>query len=194
MEKQNADVEGPFMRPGQDIIMTNYIALEGTARAAKEKEALLKKTLPQVLLNTAKSFMDYLKDSPEAAVARRHGEIAMQEVREGGIFAALWHMAETYKVGLTVYLKKIQVRQETIEICEVLDLNPYELLSGGCMLLAADNGNDIICELEGEGRKAAFIGKITDSNDRVILNGENCRYLNRPEPDEIRKLKRSDLL
>ena len=176
------------MKPGQDMIVTGYIGLEGTVLAAEKLEERLRKTLPQDLLDTARSFREYLKASPEAAVARRHGEIAMQEVRNGGIFAALWQMAEQYKVGMTVYLKKIPVRQETIEICEVLEWNPYELLSGGCTIMAVDNSNDVIPELLDQGIPAAFIGKVTDSNDRVILNGENVRYLNRPEPDEIEKL------
>ena len=178
------------MKPGQDIVVTGFIGLEGTVRAVEREEARLGKTLPQDLLDTAKSFREYLKASPEAAVARRHGEIAMQEVRNGGIFAALWNMAEEYRAGLTVYLKKIPVRQETIEICEALELNPYELLSGGCMLLAVNNSNDVIPELLDMGRPAAFIGKVTDSNDRIVLNGENVRYLNKPEPDEAEKLDR----
>ena len=161
---------------------------EGTVLAVEKLEARLKKTLPQDLLDTARSFREYLKASPEAAVARQHGEIAMQEVRNGGIFAALWELAEAHKIGMTVYLKKIPVRQETIEICEVLEWNPYELLSGGCTILVTDNSNDVIPELLDQGIPAAFIGKVTDSNDRVILNGENVRYLNRPEPDEIEKL------
>ena len=33
-------------------------------------------------------------------------------------------------VGLEIDLKKIPIRQETIEICEFFDLNPYKLLSG----------------------------------------------------------------
>ena len=176
------------MKPGQDMIVTGYIGLEGTVLAVEKLEARLKKTLPQDLLDTARSFREYLKASPEAAVARQHGEIAMQEVRNGGIFAALWELAEAYKIGMTVYLKKIPVRQETIEICEVLEWNPYELLSGGCTILVADNSNDVIPELLDQGIPAVFIGKVTDSNDRVILNGENVRYLNRPEPDEIEKL------
>ncbi len=178
------------MKPGQDIVVTGYIGLEGTVRAVFAEETKLRKTLPQDLLDTARSFREYLKASPEAAVARRHGEIAMQEVRNGGIFAALWNMAEEYRVGLTVYLKKIPVRQETIEICEALELNPYELLSGGCMLLAVDNSNDVIPGLLEAGCPAAFIGKVTDKSDRIVLNGEHIRYLNKPEPDEIEKLNR----
>ncbi|MCD2493149.1 hypothetical protein LQE92_11025 [Lacrimispora sp. NSJ-141] len=189
MEKKRIGMNaGPRMKPGQDIVITNYIALEGTVRAAEMEQPLLSRTLPWDLLETAKSFFEYLKDSPEAAVAGRHGETAMQEVREGGILTALWQMAERCKVGMTVHLRKIPLRQETIEICEVLDLNPYGLLSGGCMLMAADHGNDLVCELEAAGRVPAIIGKVTDSNDRIILNGGNCRYLNRPEPDEIEKL------
>lgn len=187
MEK-NHGKEGkePYMKPGQDIVMVGYIALQGTVMAAEKKEAVLLKTLPQDLLDTARGFTKYLE--LESVLDEYCDVIAMQQVEEGGVFAALWNMAEQYQVGLTVYLKKIPVRQETIEICEVLDLNPYELLSGGCVLLAADNGNDVICKLEGKGIPVVFIGKVTDSNDRIILNGENCRYINRPEPDEVRKL------
>ncbi|MCI8464691.1 MAG: hypothetical protein HFI63_02345 [Lachnospiraceae bacterium] len=181
------------MKPGQDLVIGGFIGLEGTIYAARQLEGRLRKTLPQDLLDAAKDFRNYLKRSPEAAVARRHGEIAMQEVREGGIFAALWDMAEQYQTGFTIFLRKIPVRQETIEICEALELNPYGLLSGGCALLAADNGNDLLWELEEEGICGAVIGKATDSNDRLILNGGKRRYLNRPEPDEIEKLKKAEI-
>lgn len=54
----------------------------------------------------------------EAAVAARSGVSAMHDITEGGIFGALWEMAEASGVGLEIDLKKIPVRQETIEICE----------------------------------------------------------------------------
>jgi hydrogenase expression/formation protein HypE len=38
-------------------------------------------------------------------------------------------MAEASGVGLEIDLKKIPVRQETIEICEFFGINPYELIS-----------------------------------------------------------------
>ena len=114
----------------------------------------------------------------------------MEAVEKGGILAALWDMAERYQAGLAVYLRRIPIRQETVEICEALDLNPYELLSGGCALFAADNGNDVLFQLEEAGICGAVIGKVTGGRDRLILNGEVRSYLNRPAPDEIEKLKK----
>lgn len=111
----------------------------------------------------------------------------MHFVEDGGVFAALWRISEDYKTGLTIHLKRIPVKQETIEICEIYDVNPYQLLSGGCVLYTADNGNNLVDFFESQGMKAVVIGSITDSNDRIILNGEGIRYINRPEPDEIYK-------
>ena len=57
------------------------------------------------------------------------GASALCAMGEGGILRALWKMAEASRVGLRADLRKIPVRQETIEICERFDLNPYKLLS-----------------------------------------------------------------
>ena len=59
------------------------------------------------------------------------GVSAMHDVTEGGVFGALWEMAEASGVGLEIDLKKIPIRQETIEICEFFNLNPYQLISSG---------------------------------------------------------------
>ena len=59
----------------------------------------------------------------------------VREAGEGGIFAALWNMAEACNAGFTVDMKKLPILQETIEVCEALELNPYEIASGGCAVL-----------------------------------------------------------
>ena len=55
-----------------------------------------------------------------------------------------------------------------------------------------DNGNDVILALEQQGIRGTFAGKVTDSHDKVIRNGDSCRYLNRPGRDEIWKLEKGD--
>ena len=55
------------------------------------------------------------------------------------------------KVGLEVDLQKIQLRQETVEICEYFNLNPYMLISSGCMLIVTDNANLLVDRLNEEG-------------------------------------------
>ena len=178
------------MKPGQDLVVGGCIGLEGTVYAAEREKVRLGRMLPQDLLRTALGFRKELERWPEGAVRAEEGRVFVEAVEKGGILAALWDMAERYQAGLAVYLRRIPIRQETVEICEALDLNPYELLSGGCALFAADNGNDVLFQLEEAGICGAVIGKVTGGRDRLILNGEVRSYLNRPAPDEIEKLKK----
>ncbi len=172
-------------KPGQDLIMTKWIGLEGTVALVGEKLTQLQTRYPLQLLEQAADFEKYLSVIPEAATAIKSGATAMHVVREGGVFGALWELAQRSGVGLVVDLKRIPVKQETIEVCEFFDINPYELLSGGSLLIAADNGMDVVAALEQQGIAAAIIGKMNDSNDRVVINGEEKRFLEPAKNDEF---------
>ena len=171
--------------PGQDIVLSKWIGLEGTAMLADRGRDKLLARYPAHLVDAAKEFDRYLSIIPEAATAVKSGVCAMHDASEGGIFAALWELAEGAGVGLTIDMKKLPIRQETVEVCEELNVNPYELLSGGCLVMTAQDGNGLVAALEAEGIPATVVGKITDSNDRLILNGDEVRYMDRPGQDAI---------
>ncbi len=175
-------------KPGQDLVVTKWIGLEGTAILADRWEERLSRSLPSRMIETGKGMLEYLSVLPEARVAADFGAGAMHDVTEGGIFGALWELAEASGTGLNVDLKKLPVRQETIEICEVLGVNPYQLLSGGSLLIAADHGSALVQELSAKGIPAAVVGVLTAGNDRVVVNGEDVRYLEPPGRDEIYKV------
>ena len=140
---------------------------------------------PEYLIDEAASFDKYLSVIPEAATAMKSGVCVMHDASEGGIMATLWELAESSGVGLHIDLKKLPIRQETVEVCEFCDVNPYELLSGGCLVMTAEDGNALVRALEEQNIPAVVVGKITDSNDRIIVNGEEKRYLDKPKTDEI---------
>ena len=173
---------------GDDIIVTKWIGLEGTSIIAKEKEQELLNRYPAQLVEEAKNFDKYLSVLPEAASAVKSGVSAMHDVTEGGIFGALWEMAEASGVGLEIDLKKIPVKQETIEVCEFFGINPYELISSGSMLMAAPDGNTLVRELEKQGIHAAVVGKAVAGNDRVLMNDDETRFLEPPKTDELYKV------
>ena len=175
-------------RSGMDIVVTKWIGLEGTTIFAKEKEAELKEHFPASFVDTAKAFDQYLSVVPEAAVAVKSGVAAMHDVTEGGLFGALWEMAEASGVGLEIDLKKIPIRQETVEICEYFDVNPYGLISSGMMLMAAEDGNTLVHALKEADIPATVIGKATEGNDRVIVRDEERRFLEPPKTDELYKV------
>lgn len=175
-------------KPGDDVVITKWIGLEGTSIIAKAKEQELTKKFPSRMIYEAKNFDKFLSVIPEAATAVKSGVTAMHDVTEGGVFGGLWELAESSGVGLTIDLRKIPVKQETIEISNFFDINPYELISGGSMLMTSKDGNRLVLDLKEAGIEAAVIGKCTDNNDRVLLNGEMKRFLEPPKTDELLKV------
>ena len=172
---------------GQDIIITKWIGLEGTADlAARNREKLLER-YPAYLVEEAAAFDRYYSILPEAATAVKSGGCTMHDISEGGVFAALWEMAEGAGVGLTIDMKKLPLRQETVEVCELCNVNPYELRSGGSLIIASPEGTAVVEALAAEGIPAVIVGRFTDSNERLILNEDEVRYMDRPQRDEIYK-------
>ena len=97
----------------------------------RKEEELLKKFAPS-FVETAKNFDQYLSVIPEAKIAREWSISAMHDITEGGVFGALWEMGSGSGVGLDIDLKKIPIRQETVEVCEALGLTPpdgYEAIA-----------------------------------------------------------------
>ena len=79
----------------------------------------------------------------------------MQDLSEGGIFGALWEMADGAGIGLDVALKRIPIQQETVEICEFFGVNPYQMLSTGALLIAAADGEGLVQKMALEGIPSA---------------------------------------
>ena len=68
----------------------------------------------------------YLSVLSEAAVAVRSGVSAMHDVTEGGIFGALWEMAEASGVGLEIDLKRfpfVRKQSKSVNFSESIHMN-----------------------------------------------------------------------
>jgi len=186
--KRSEIIKTAGAKPGQEIVMTKWVGLEGTAIIAAAREAELLSKYTTSFIDGAKKLIDYISVVPESKVARAVGVTSMHDVTEGGIFGALWEIGAASKVGLEVDLKKILLKQETVEICEFYDLNPFMLISSGCMLIVTDKANQLVEKLKAEGITSAVIGRITKGNDRIIINDEERRYLEPPKSDELYKV------
>ena len=175
-------------RAGQDIVYAGWAGLEGMLRIIGEKEAELRERFTPAFIGQMKAYDSELCGLSKIAVADAMGVSVIRQVSRGGILASLWDLAKDTELGLNLDLKKIAVRQETIEVCEYFRLNPYQLASGGSFLMLAENGEALADALNQKGIQAAVIGQLTDSNDKIIHNGEDMRYIDRPAPDELMKV------
>lgn len=175
------------LKPSDELVMTKWAGLEGTAILANDKEQELAKRYSKDLIEKGKELIQCISVIKDAKIAKKVGVSAMHDITEGGVFGALWEMASSSNVGLIVDLKKIPLKQETVEICEFFDLNPYMLMSSGCLLIATQKGNEMVDTLKREGIPAAVIGRVTAGNERIVLNEDEKRYLEPPKTDELYK-------
>ncbi|MCR5556393.1 MAG: hydrogenase maturation factor [Butyrivibrio sp.] len=175
-------------KAGQELVITKWVALEGTAMLAAEKFSELTGKYPVPFIDNAREFKDYLDVAQEMEIAMKTGVSACHDLSNGGVFAGLWEFGSRAGTGLKVDLKKIPLRQETVEICEFFEINPYQLLSGGALLMATDNGEKLVSALEEEGIPAAIIGTLEEGKDRILINGDETRFLDLPQADEIHKV------
>ena len=108
--------------------------------------------------------------------------ILCREIAEGGIEAALWELAKEHNLGLRAELRDIPIRQETVEVFNTLDLDPYRLASYGSWLCFADNGAEVLSELRRQGyTEATVIGYTTKDNKRLLYYSGVERYILPPE-------------
>ena len=83
----------------------------------------------------------------------------------------------------------IKERITGIEICEYFDLNPYQLMSTGAMLIASDQGQELVRELQTNGIQAAVIGRTSDSREKLIYRQGKAANLEITRNDEFYKIK-----
>ena len=169
------------VKPGQDIVMTKAAGLEGTALLAEEHEEEFLRRFTPMYIDRAKAFIDDISIVKEAEIAVRFGVSAMHDMSECGVFGALWELGEAAGCGLRVDLRKINIRQETIELTNHLNINPYLMPSSGSLLMVTDDGMGLVSRLEEEGIAAYIIGRITEDNDRVIINDDEKRFIEPPK-------------
>ena len=91
-------------------------------------------------------------------------------------------------LGIDVDFNKIPVCQEIIEVCEMFDINPYELESGGCLLMTFGKEYDIVRILEDNDIPVSIIGYMQEGNDKIIRNMDEIRFLDMPKCDEVYKI------
>ena len=165
------------------------VALKGTSVIAKnKKDKLAERFSAGFIQNCISLWSDYGAGSIIWKTAQEAGASALYAMGEGGFLSALWKMAEASEVGLEADFRKVPIRQETIEVCEIFDLNPYKLQADGAVLIGIRGGEALVQRLRNEGFMAEIIGQTNSGNDRLLYSGGSARYLERPAEDELYRI------
>ncbi len=160
-------VSGKNIRPGDRVLMTKGIAIEGTALLARESAAALaERSVPAEMIVRAEKMLyepgiSIVADARALCAAVRPR--LMHDPTEGGVATALQELAAAANATLRVDLAAVHVYDETRAICDALALDPLGLLASGALLA-------IVSESDAE--QLASSRSASDTNWRAIATVE----------------------
>jgi hydrogenase maturation factor len=180
-------------QPGDALILTKGIAVEGTALLAREMNHRPIKAVSPPHLHRAVQFLHDpgISVVRDAMIITSAGEVhAMHDPTEGGIATGIYELTEAAGVGATLDEAALPIYPETRMLCEAYNLNPLGLLASGSLLaaVAPQDAAEIIQHLQAADIKATVIGEIRETPGVVLLSNIGERPLPEFERDEIARL------
>ena len=192
--EKSALIRKESQRPGDLVILTRGIAIEGTAILAQAKGAELQKKVGRSLVSRARRWLidPGISVLRSARLAVRSGEIhALHDPTEGGLLSGLDEVARAGGVGLRIWKEKILVLPETQAFSRALGFDPLALIASGALLVVATPASAprLLRAYDRQGIPAAIIGEIRPRKEGImVVEKGRATPLCVPTRDEIARL------
>lgn len=171
-------------KPGDDIIVTKKLAMEGTSIIINDYREQVLDSLNVEEMREGKGYTEQLSVVKEGVIAGKCGVNSMHDITEGGVLGALWEVAEAAGVGFKVYEDKMPLSEVTRKVCSIFKIDPLRFISSGSMLITTKDGRALVEILEKEGIASTIIGNITESKG-ILVRGDREEEVSPPERDEL---------
>jgi len=163
-------------KAGDVLLLTKGVPIEATAILAREfsirltqgesQNGLKPEEIAQALDFLFHPGISVLQD---ARVALKAGEVhAMHDPTEGGIYTAIWELAQASGHDLWFNPEAVPVPELSAKICQVLGVDPLAAIASGALLLAVPLGSvkSICSALMEAGIPCATIGKVLEPSQK----------------------------
>jgi len=175
---------------GDKLILTRSLGIEGTAILATDKHDQLAKKIEESTLKRAKDFFNNISVVKEALLAFQTGHVtAMHDPTEGGVAGGIHELADASNVGFRICEEKVQIAEETTEICKFFQIDPLQLIASGSLLISVEEpyADQVVAILEKDNIAASVIGELLLSpKKRLIVRKNNVvESLVRPLSDHL---------
>ena len=187
-----------------EILQIGYVGLGGTLEILKQnEERLLTRFSPGYLrpiYGYEKELL--LEEFKWKQICQMIGNSGIiHPIHDGGILTALWEIADLWSerrredgqmgdaaiVGLETSFTRMPIKQETIELCEFGGFHPYEMSDYGGALVLTGSCSEVMELLRLHELCVQVIGHTTNRKERVILQGNEKRFLERPRRRQYEK-------
>jgi hydrogenase maturation factor len=155
--------------PGDRLLLSKGVPIEATALLAREFPERLRQAggLSEAEIQQAQAFLYYpgISIAREAMLATQAGVVhAMHDPTEGGLYTALWELAEACGHSLLADPARVPVPELSARICRILGLDPLAAIASGALLMAVPAGeaHKICAALQSAGIRCAEIGRILE--------------------------------
>lgn len=155
-------------RPGEAVLVTKAVGLEGSAILANEYAQELQGVAAETL-REASQYLEEVSVVKEALAARDAGASAMHDITEGGLFGAVAELAHASGLGLYIKESLVPVRSGTRTICDRLGLDPLGLISSGSLLVITPHPEEVIEAVSAIGSTAAVVGHVMESGQASFV-------------------------
>lgn len=178
--------------------MTGYAGLDGSRKIYQHKEYRRK-----LLMKYSECFFGVFETMREngSVLPPSEADLSYEKLflkkreeglscsgEDGGVLAALWRLLKEKRSGGYYSLRAIPVLQQTIEICELLELNPYRLDAPSARVWVTDEPGEILSAAAGAGVPFAVIGYTAGGVGIWRTDSEVPSSLRRPEKNELSAL------
>ncbi len=162
--------------PGDDLFLTKWMGLEGTALIAREVGHTLLASIGGDVVERAA----FLLSDPGISVSRdaeivldTGGVTALHDPTEGGVATAIHELAAASGCGAHIVEHTLPILPQTTVICEHLGLNPLGLISSGALLVASspEARSDIEIAAARNHLPIARIGHLAEQRQGVTMIG-----------------------
>jgi len=159
------------IRPGDSVLLTKAVAVEGTAIIAREfKDKLKDLDMSETEIEKCSGFLSDISILKEAQIAARSAGIsAMHDVTEGGLATALMELSVAGHHKIRIDMDSIPVFPETKKICRMLDIDPLGLIGSGSLLICCKKNHheNLITRIRNAGINVNCIGEVLEKGQGI---------------------------
>ncbi|BCS81102.1 AIR synthase family protein [Anaerocellum diazotrophicum] len=186
--KKNLLISTGGAKPGDKIVITKTIGLEGTFILYSKYKEKLKNVLNSYEEKEVESFIEKLSVIEEGMIAREYAS-SMHDITEGGLFGAIYEVCRASNKGAIIYENMINLSNAVQKVCAFFDLNPYKLISSGSMLITTNRADELVKKLLENGIECCIVGEIVENQSIEFISKSGERiYINELPIDEIYKV------
>jgi hydrogenase expression/formation protein HypE len=183
-------------QPGDLIVLSKGICIEGTSLIAREKQGdLFSRGISRDLVERAQRFLfdPGISVVEEARLACQAGRVhSMHDVTEGGLANGLHELSMAAGVEIEVDKDRIPIYEESRVLCEAFGLQPLGVIASGALLITAPppETEKILESARRHGVTMTRIGRVTAAGPPSVTMATSKGYEPVPyfKTDEVAKI------